>query len=120
MSSRRNQVSDTQTRANRPAGVGGGAQTTPVEPNGAEQPAPTTRKRRQQGPATPKPAYVVVQVLDENGQPGQFDKRRIKVVAVERDANKVLSAIDADDSKTTFYLSVTVPPGTRAGTPNKA
>jgi hypothetical protein len=61
-----------------------------------------------------------VQVLDENGQLSAFDKRRIKVVAVERDANKVLAAIDADETKNTFYLSVTVPPGTRAGTPNKA
>jgi len=41
------------------------------------------------------------------------------VLAVERDAGKVLEAIDAGEYTDAFYLRVVVPAGSRAGVPNK-
>ena len=41
------------------------------------------------------------------------------MLAVERDAGKVLEAIDAGDYTDAFYLRIVVPAGTRAGSPNK-
>lgn len=103
-------MSETRTR---PAGVGGGVQPTPTS---EEQPA---KKRRSRSPSVAKPAFVVMQILGEDGQPHPFDKKRVKVLAVERDAGKVLEAIDAGDYTDAFYLRIVVPAGTRAGSPNK-
>jgi hypothetical protein len=110
VSSRRNQVSETQQRATR---VSGGAQTA----NGEQQEQP--KRRRTRSPSVSKPAFVVMQILDEQGQPHAFDKKRVKVLAVERDAGKVLEAIDAGDYTDAFYLRIVVPASTRAGSPNK-
>ena len=97
--------------------VPGGAQSTAnVQPNGEQQ---GVKRRRARSPSVAKPAFVVMQITDENGQPQAFDKKRVKVLAVERDAGKVLEAIDAGDYTDAFYLRIVVPAGTRAGSPNK-
>jgi len=96
--------------------VPGGAQTPNAQPNGEQQGA---KRRRSRSPSVAKPAFVVMQILDEHGQPHAFDKKRVKVLAVERDAGKVLEAIDAGDYTDAFYLRIVVPAGTRAGSPNK-
>ena len=70
-------------------------------------------------PSAPRPAYIVVQVMDEHGQPQQFDKRRMKVIGVHREADKVLELVEAGDHPNAFYLRVIVPGGSRAGSPNK-
>jgi len=100
--------------ATAPMRVPGGAQ---ASPNGGAAEAP--KRKRTRSPSVAKPAYIVVQVMDENGQPASFDKKRVKVVAVERQADKVLEAIEAGDYPNAFYLRVVVPAGSRAGSPNK-
>jgi hypothetical protein len=60
-----------------------------------------------------------MQLLGEDGQPMAFDKRRVKVIAVERSAEKVLEAVESGEHANAFYLRVVVPAGSRAGSPNK-
>lgn len=83
-----------------------------ADPN---QPKP----KRKRSPSVAKPAYIVVQINDESGQPMQFDKKRVKIVVVERQADKVLEAIEEGQYPNAFYLRVIVPGGSRAGSPNK-
>ena len=86
-------------------------------PKIAEVPA---KKKRTRSPSVAKPAFIIVQLLDEQNQPMHFDKRRVKVVAVERSAEKVMEAMEDGTHQNAFYLRVIVPAGTRAGSPNTA
>ena len=86
------------------------------QPNGEQAAA---KPKRSRSPSAPRPAYIVVQVMDEHGQPQQFDKRRMKVIGVHREADKVLEVVEAGDHPNAFYLRVIVPGGSRAGSPNK-
>jgi len=98
-------------------------QTNPVamqRPAPAEQ-APTQqakRTRRPRSPSSAKPAFIIMQLLGEDSQPMSFDKRRVKVIAVERNAEKVLEAVESGEHQNAFYLRVVVPAGSRAGSPN--
>jgi hypothetical protein len=103
MRSRRNQLSDTQQRPARVPGGAAGAPT-PNAPNGEQQKA----KRHRSSPFA-RPAYIVVQVMDESGQPCDFDKKRIKVLAVERSSDEVLRLTEEGDHPHSFYLRVIVP-----------
>jgi hypothetical protein len=47
----------------------------------------------------------------------QFDKRKVKVVAVERSAEKVMEQMEDGVHQNAFYLRVVVPPGVRPNTP---
>jgi hypothetical protein len=62
-----------------------------------------------------RPAFVVVQVLDEDGNPEHFDKKRLRIVIVERSAEKVMEMMEDGTHPNAFYLRVTVPAGTRQG-----
>lgn len=104
-------MSETQQR---PTRTSGGVQGAPSTTNGEG-----VKKRRSRSPSLAKPAFVVMQIMDEHGQPTAFDKKRVKVLAVERDAGKVLEAIDAGDYTDAFYLRIVVPASTRAGSPNR-
>lgn len=97
-------------------GAGNGAAVKPADPN---QPQPVVKAKRKRSPSVAKPAYIIVQVLGEDGQPAQFDKKRMKIVAVERQADNVLEAIEEGQYPNAFYLRVIVPGGSRAGSPNK-
>ena len=77
------------------------------------------KPKRSRSPSVAKPAYIVVQITDEQGQPQAFDKRRVKVLGVHREADKVLELVETGDHPNAFYLRVIVPGGTRAGSPNK-
>ena len=99
----------TESRASR---ASGGAQ---ASTNGEV----TVKKRRPRSPSVAKPAFIVMQITDDNGNPTAFNKKNVKVLAVERDAAKVLEAIDAGDYNDAFYVRIVVPAGTRAGSPNK-
>ena len=83
-----------------------------ADPN---QPKP----KRKRSPSVAKPAYLIMQVLDESGEPMTFSKKRLRVLAVERDAGKVLQMTDGGENPNTFHLAVMVPGGSRAGSPNK-
>jgi hypothetical protein len=67
------------------------------------------KKRRTRSPSVAKPAFVVVQVLDENGEPVSFDKKRLKIVAVERSAEKVMEMMEDGQVPNALYLRVIVP-----------
>ena len=67
------------------------------------------KKRRHRSPSVPKPAFVVVQVLGDDGQPQSFDKKRLKIVTVERSAEKVMEMIEDGQVENALYLRIMVP-----------
>lgn len=69
------------------------------------------RQRRRRSPSVAKPAFFIVQILDESGQPMPFDKKRVKLVAVERSAEKVMDAMEGGTYPNAFYLRGIVPAG---------
>lgn len=69
----------------------------------------TIKKRRTRSPSVAKPAFVVVQVLGEDGEPAAFDKKRIKIIAVERSAEKVMEMVEDGAVPHALYLRVVVP-----------
>jgi len=86
------------------------------KPTGAPtpgQPGQAPRKRRTRSPSVAKPAFIIVQVLDESGQPTQFDKKRLKVLSVERSAEKVMETMETGEQENAFYLRIVVPAGPR-------
>ena len=91
----------------------------PAQPDAAAQGQPA-KKRRTRSPSVAKPAFIIMQLLGEDGQPMAFDKRKVKVIAVERSAEKVLEAVESGEHANAFYLRVVVPAGSRAGSPNVA
>jgi hypothetical protein len=54
--------------------------------------------------------FIVAQVLDEAGNPVQFDKKRLKVVSVEVSAEKVLEKVEGGELDSAFYVRLIVPP----------
>jgi hypothetical protein len=77
--------------------------------------APVRKKRTRSSPKA-RPAYVIVQVLDESGVAMPFDKKRIKVVSVERNPENVMAiALNEEEHSNSIVLKVTVPasPNTR-------
>ena len=71
----------------------------------------TIKQRRRRSPSVAKPAFFIVQILDESGQPMPFDKKRVKLVAVERSAEKVMDAMEGGTYPNAFYLRGIVPAG---------
>jgi hypothetical protein len=80
--------------------------------------APAKRKRRRSA-SVAKPAFFVIQVLDESGEPVHFDKSRIRLVKVERNAEAIMELMDNEDYPHAFYLRGIVPVA-RQGQPMKA
>jgi hypothetical protein len=70
---------------------------------------PPGKKRRARSPSVAKPAFVVVQVLGEDGEPMSFDKKRLRIVAVERSAEKVMEMMEDGQVPNALYLRVIVP-----------
>lgn len=77
------------------------------------------KRKRARSPSVAKPAFIIMQLMGEDGQPMAFDKRKVRVVAVERSAEKVLEAVESGEHSNAFYLRVIVPAGSRAGSPNR-
>lgn len=69
----------------------------------------TGKKRRTRSPSEPKPAFVVVQLLDDEGNPTELDKKRLRVVAVERSAEKVMEMMEDGKHPHSLYLRVMIP-----------
>jgi hypothetical protein len=67
------------------------------------------KPKRSRSPNTARPAFVVLQMLDENGEPHYIDKKRIKIVAVERNAEKVMELTEEGNHPHAIYLRVVVP-----------
>lgn len=81
--------------------------------------APAPKKRRARSPSVAKPAFIIMQLLGDDGQPMAFDKKKVKVLTVERSAERVLEAVESGEHTNAFYLRVVVPAGSRAGSPNR-
>jgi hypothetical protein len=73
------------------------------------------RKRRPRSPTQARPAFVIVQILDERGNPVAFDKKRLKIIAVERSAEKVMEQMEDGTHPHALYLRIIVPAGSRTG-----
>lgn len=67
------------------------------------------KKKRSRSPSVAKPAFIVVQMLDDEGNPTAFDKRKLRVVAVERSAEKVMEMMEDGQHPNGFYIRVIVP-----------
>lgn len=67
------------------------------------------KKKRSRAPSVAKPAYILMQMVDEDGSPVQFDKKLLRVVSVERSAEKVLETTEDGSVPHAFYLRVVVP-----------
>jgi hypothetical protein len=70
--------------------------------------APVKRKRTRSA-SVAKPAFFVLQMLDDNGEPTAFDKSRLKLVLVERNAEKIMEIMDNSTYPYAFYLRGIVP-----------
>jgi hypothetical protein len=84
------------------------AQRPEVVHNDPSQPAPTKAKRKR-SPSVAKPAFFVIQILGENGEPVAFDKKHIKLLAVERSAENVMELMENGSHPHAFYLRGIVP-----------
>lgn len=78
--------------------------------------APTTaavekKPKAARKPAAPKAAYFILQVLDEGGQAMEFPKSRVKIVSVERSADRVLEVVEGGNHPNAFYLRGMLPVG---------
>jgi hypothetical protein len=67
------------------------------------------KQKRTRAASAPKPAYFIVQILDENMQPMPFSKERIKILGVERNAEKVLEITEGGVYPHAVYLRGVVP-----------
>lgn len=96
---------------------------TDAQTNGAAMnEAAVIQKRKRaarRSPNVARPAFVILQVLGDNGEPMAFPKNRIRIVATERSAEKVMETMDGGEHANAFYLRVIVPAGSRAGSPNR-
>jgi hypothetical protein len=79
---------------------------------------PAKRKRKRSA-SVAKPAFFIIQILDEDGDPIPFDKSRVRLVKVERNAESVMELMDNTTYPNAFYLRGIVPV-TRPGQPMKA
>jgi hypothetical protein len=81
--------------------------------------APPKQKRRR-SPSVAKPAFFIVQVLDEHGEPQPFDKKRLRIVSVERSAEQVMELVESGSHPHAFYLRGIVPVARTAQPRNQA
>lgn len=69
------------------------------------------RQKRTRSPSAPRPVYVVVQVLDENGHPMNIAKDRVRVLGFEKSAEAVLAKVESGEHPHALYLRGVVPAG---------
>lgn len=82
-------------------------------------PGAPVKAKRKRSPSVAKPAFFVIQILDDAGEPVQFDKRKVKLVSVERNAEIVMELMENGTHPNAFYLRGIVPVA-RVGQPRKA
>jgi hypothetical protein len=67
------------------------------------------KPKRKRSPSVAKPAFFIIQIVDEQGNPMQFDKKRVKLLKVERSADQVLEMVESGEYPFAFYLRGIVP-----------
>jgi hypothetical protein len=70
---------------------------------------PPVKAKRKRSPSVAKPAFFIIQIMDEHGNPMQFDKKRVKLLRVERNADQVLEMVESGEHPFAFYLRGIVP-----------
>ena len=76
------------------------------------------KRRRSTGPRAapkPSPAFFIIQVLDEDGNPVPFQKSRLRLVGIERSAEKVLELVEGGEHEHAFYVRGMVPVARNVG-----
>jgi hypothetical protein len=71
--------------------------------------AQRTKAKRKRSSPKPRPAFFIVQIVDEHGEPMAFDKKRVKLVSVERSAERVMELMENGTHPNSFYLRGMVP-----------
>lgn len=77
------------------------------------------KKKRTRSSPKARPAYVIVQVLDHDGNPAPFDKKQLRIVSVERSAEAVMTAMEEGTHPNALYLRVIIPASPRAAAPRQ-
>lgn len=80
-----------------------------VNPVPNQDPATPAKAKRKRSPSVAKPAFFIIQVLGDDGEPVAFDKRKIKLVSVERNAEIVMELMENGKHANAFYLRGIVP-----------
>ena len=80
----------------------------------ATSPVPATdgatkpkRTRKPRSATSARPIYVILQVLDEDGNPTEFPKSRVRLVGFEKSADAVLAVTESN--RTTFFIRGMLP-----------
>lgn len=67
------------------------------------------KAKRKRSPSVAKPAFFIIQIMDEHGEPMAFDKKRVRLLKVERSADSVLDLVESGTHPHAFYLRGIVP-----------
>lgn len=72
----------------------------------AQTPTQGTPQRKRGGgaPSGPRTMYVVLQILDETGNPQMFDKKRVKLLAIDSSADAMLSIAEDENNPNAFFI----------------
>jgi hypothetical protein len=89
-----------------------------TQPRAVDPNAPP-RQKRKRSPSVAKPAFFIIQILDENGEPMPFEKKRVRIVSVERSAEQVMDLVESGRHPNALYLRGIVPVA-RQSTPRGA
>lgn len=81
----------------------------------ARQPRDPNAPKKTRAPSKPKPAYFILQVMDAEGNAIPFNKAHVKLIAVERHAEKVLEAVESGVHQHSFYIRGMLPVARREG-----
>jgi hypothetical protein len=80
-----------------------------TQPRVVDQNTQQPKAKRRRSPSVAKPAFFIVQVLDDNGEPMPFDKKRMRIISVERSAEQVMELVENGNHPHAFYLRGIVP-----------
>ncbi len=72
----------------------------PVDPN---------KPKKTRAPSKPRQAFLVCQIVDNDGNPMKFDKSQVKILTVTTDTLGMLDMLEGDKHPNAFYLRVTLP-----------
>jgi hypothetical protein len=78
--------------------------------------ATAPKKRRTRSSPKARPAYVILQVLDESGEPMKFDRSRIRMVGIERNPASMAEYVLTDNGVSNhlvFKVDVPASPNSR-------
>lgn len=75
----------------------------------ARTPTNPDAPKKKRAPSKPKQAFMVLQVVDADGNAMKFDKSQIKILTVTTDTVAMLDLLEGNAHEGAFYLRVTLP-----------